>query len=47
MAGMENVVDAVECANMEALKSSNATKGVNIGARQNKKLKINKGRIVI
>ena len=32
---------------MDAPKSSNATRGVNIGARQNKKLKTRKERIVV
>ena len=47
MAGMKGVADVVGGANMDAPESSNATRGVNIGARQNKKLKTRKERIVV
>lgn len=47
MADAEGVVDAFVDTDMDALKSNNANKGVNMGIRQNKKLKTRKGRIVI
>ena len=47
VAGMKSPADAVEGAYMDALKSSNETKGINMGAKQNKKLKMKKSRIVV
>ncbi|KAL9411567.1 hypothetical protein AB3S75_045211 [Citrus x aurantiifolia] len=47
MAGMKGVADIVGGVNMDVPESSNATRGVNIGARQNKKLKTMKERIVV
>ena len=47
VAGMESPTDVIEGAYMDAPKSSNETKGINMGANQNKKLKTKKGRIFI
>lgn len=39
LAGMEGAADAFRGADLDAPESSNVTRGVNIGARHNKKLK--------
>lgn len=46
-AGMEGVAYAIEGADMDALESSNSTRGMNTCCRQNKKLKIRKRMIVV
>lgn len=46
-AGMEGVAYAIKGADMDALESSNSTRGMNTCCRQNKKLKIRKRMIVV
>ena len=46
-ASIEGVADTVEGADMDALESSNSTRGMNMGSKQNRKLKTRKWMIVI